>query len=69
MKSVRLHVNGRGTVWLLAQCSRCGQIHKYLAADAATKDTPCQTCSQLMQLSGAVMDDGLRVDGKDDPTL
>ena len=62
MQSVRLHVDGRGVAWLLAKCRRCGQIHKYLAADAAS-GIRCKSCKSEMKVEGAVLEQL----SKDDP--
>lgn len=55
MQSVRLHLDGGGVLWLLAKCSRCGQVHKHLAANAAAGEIRCKSCNWVMRVEGAVL--------------
>jgi len=56
MHSVRLHLDGKGVLWLLAKCSHCGEVHKYPAAEAARGAVPCKSCRVRLTLEGAVLD-------------
>ncbi len=55
MQSVRLHTDGKGVLWLLGRCKRCGQVHKYLAAAATTSSVHCKSCNAVLQVEGAVL--------------
>ena len=55
MRSVVMHVDGAGVIWALAKCRVCGEVHKYLAADAITSGVNCKSCKHPMELAGAVI--------------
>lgn len=55
MESVRLHLDGTGVLWLLAQCRTCRNVHKYLASDAAAAPVRCKSCGMVMKLEGAML--------------
>lgn len=55
MQSIRLHLDGRGVLWLLAMCSRCKEVHKYLATAAAAGSVHCKSCRAKLCLEGAVL--------------
>ena len=56
MQSVRLHVAGNGTIWVLAKCRICGQVDKHLAADAIVAAIPCGKCGHHMDMKGATIE-------------
>ena len=55
MQSVRLHLDGRGVLWLLAMCSRCKEVHKYLATAAAAGSVQCKSCRTKLVIEGVVL--------------
>ena len=55
MQSIVLHVDGSGQAWALAKCRICGQVHKYLLAEAL-KGVRCKSCKHPMEIDGAVID-------------
>ena len=55
MRSVVMHVDGAGVIWALAKCRLCGEVHKYLAADAIASGVNCKGCKHPMELAGAVI--------------
>jgi len=58
MITVRLHVDGNGNIWLMARCRKCGNVHKYAAAEVSNRPVPCKSCGAEMQLKGAIMEGG-----------
>jgi DNA-directed RNA polymerase subunit M/transcription elongation factor TFIIS len=58
MITVRLHVDGKGNIWLMARCRKCGNVHKYAAADVSQQPVKCKSCGAEMQLKGAIMEGG-----------
>ena len=55
MQSIRLHLDGRGVLWLLAMCSRCKEVHKYLATAAAAGSVHCKSCRTKLVIEGVVL--------------
>ena len=56
MQSVRLHIAGNGTVWIMSRCKVCGSVQKHLAADALVAAIPCGTCGHRMDMKGATIE-------------
>ena len=55
MRTVVMHVDGSGVIWALARCRECGEVHKYLAADAIAHRVSCKSCRRPMEIQGAVI--------------
>ncbi len=55
MNTIRMFVDGCGVSWALAQCSVCGEVHKYLAADAVADAVTCKSCKCPMDLRSTVV--------------
>lgn len=58
MITVRLHVDGKGNLWLMAKCRSCANVHKYAAAEVSHRPVKCKSCGTDMHLKGAIMEDG-----------
>jgi hypothetical protein len=56
MQSVRLHVAGNGTIWVISKCKVCGEVDKHLAADAIVAAIPCGKCGHRMDMKGAAIE-------------
>lgn len=55
MESVVMHVDGNGVIWALAKCRVCGEVHKYLAAEAIVDKVSCKSCKRPMKVAGAII--------------
>jgi len=55
MRTVVMHVDGAGTIWALAKCRVCGEVHKYLVVEAIAGDAHCRSCKRPMEIQGAVI--------------
>jgi hypothetical protein len=55
MRTVVMHVDQAGVVWAIAKCRVCGEVHKYLVADAIAGDAHCRSCKRPMEMQGAVI--------------
>jgi hypothetical protein len=56
MKTVHLHVDGAGTVWAIAKCLTCGEVHKFRVADAIKSSVNCRSCGRPMDMQGATIE-------------
>jgi GAF domain-containing protein len=56
MQNVRLHVDGSGELWVLAQCTACGEVDKFPLRIAASGPVICRKCGRSMDMSSATND-------------
>jgi len=56
MQSVRLHVAGNGSIWVISRCKVCGEVDKHLAADAIVGAIQCGKCGRRMDMKGATVE-------------
>jgi recombinational DNA repair protein (RecF pathway) len=56
MQTVRLHVDGAGTLWALTKCRVCGEVHKYQAVEVAKGPVICKSCHRQMEIAGATVE-------------
>jgi hypothetical protein len=56
MKTVHLHVDGAGTVWAIAKCRTCGEVHTFRVADAIKSSVNCRSCGRPMDMQGATIE-------------
>ncbi len=62
MQSVRLHVDGSGTLWAMTKCRVCGEVHKYQAVEVAMGPVICKSCNRQMEIEGATMEAAIRAE-------
>ena len=53
MQNVRLHVDGSGELWVLAQCTVCGEVDKFPLRIAASAPVNCRKCGRSMDTTEA----------------
>ncbi len=56
MQDVRLHLSGSGQVWAMTKCKVCGDIDKFLIAQARTTPVPCKKCGRHMDIRNATIE-------------
>ena len=50
----RLFWDGSNTLWAVAKCRECGEVHKFLAEDAQREPVRCRSCGREVDLREVV---------------
>jgi hypothetical protein len=56
MQEVRLHLASTGEVWAMTKCRTCGDVDKFLLAEALANLVPCRRCGSRMDIRNATIE-------------
>ena len=57
MSYARLYLDGSKSLWALAKCDACQNVHRYPAADAARSPMDCLTCGRKVDVRQGIRDE------------
>ena len=57
MSYARLYLDGSMSLWALAKCDSCQNVHRYSAGDAVHSPVDCLTCGRKVDVRDGIRDE------------